>query len=66
MSPRWGSSPRLTDRLTVGRNVTQTQTEFKYLRKKFQFKKERGTRIANIKLNNPQNKKKLRLTNYTD
>jgi hypothetical protein len=25
MSPRRGSTPRLTDRLTVGRNVTQTQ-----------------------------------------
>jgi hypothetical protein len=25
MSPRWGSTPRLTDRLTVGRNVTLTQ-----------------------------------------
>jgi hypothetical protein len=24
MSPRWGSTPRLTDRLTVGRNVTLT------------------------------------------
>jgi hypothetical protein len=30
MSPRWGSTPRLTDRLTVGRNVAQThnQTQF--------------------------------------
>jgi hypothetical protein len=26
MSPRWGSTPRLTDRLTVGRNVTLTQS----------------------------------------
>jgi hypothetical protein len=26
MSPRWGSTPRRTDRLTVGRNVTLTLT----------------------------------------
>jgi hypothetical protein len=26
MSPRWGSTPRLTDRLTVSRNVTLTLT----------------------------------------
>jgi hypothetical protein len=24
MSPRWGSTPRRTDRLTIGRNVTLT------------------------------------------
>jgi hypothetical protein len=27
MSPRWGSTPRLTGRLTVGRNVTLTLTD---------------------------------------
>jgi hypothetical protein len=27
MSPRWGSTPRRTDRLTVGRNVTMTLTD---------------------------------------
>jgi hypothetical protein len=27
MSPRWGSTPRLTGRLTVGRNVTLTLTK---------------------------------------
>jgi hypothetical protein len=27
MSPRWGSTPRWTDRLTVGRNVTLTLIE---------------------------------------
>jgi hypothetical protein len=26
MSPRWSSTPRLTDRLTVGRNVTPFAT----------------------------------------
>jgi hypothetical protein len=30
MSPRWGSTPRLTDRLTVSRNVTLT-LKFSYL-----------------------------------
>jgi hypothetical protein len=29
MSLRWGSTPRRTDRLTVGRNVTLTLTEFR-------------------------------------
>jgi hypothetical protein len=28
MSPRWGSKPRRTDRLVVGRNVTLTLTVF--------------------------------------
>jgi hypothetical protein len=28
MSPRRGSTPRLTDRLTVGRNVTLTNTPY--------------------------------------
>jgi hypothetical protein len=28
MSPRWGSTPRLTDLLTVSRNVTLTVNQF--------------------------------------
>jgi hypothetical protein len=32
MSPRWGSTPRLTDRLTVGRNVTHSLSSERHVR----------------------------------
>jgi hypothetical protein len=31
MSPRWGSTPRLTDGLTISRNVTLTLIFFQFL-----------------------------------